>query len=100
MQNPRPPEGYWHILALQFRKNRIAMAGLGVIFALFAVALGADFIANDKPLVMKYQGQVYFPVLKDYAVRLGIARWESQFQNVSFKEFAKDNFKDGDWFQS
>jgi peptide/nickel transport system permease protein len=94
------PEGYWHVLALQFRKNRIAMAGFAVILALFAVAIGADFIANDKPLVMNYQGQIYFPVLKDYAVWLGMSRWEPRFQNVSFKEFAKDNFKSGDWFQS
>jgi peptide/nickel transport system permease protein len=97
MENERRPEGYWHVLAQQFRKNRIAMAGLAVILAFFAIAAAADVIANDKPLVMKYQGKFYFPALKDYAVRLGVSRWDPQFQNVSFKQFAKDNFKDGDW---
>src|SRR6185436_6772203 len=61
--------------------------------------LTADFIAGDKPLVMKYQGRILFPVLKDYAVRLGISQWEPQFQNISFKEFANANFKPEDWAQ-
>jgi peptide/nickel transport system permease protein len=99
MPDERPPEGYWHIVARQFRRNRVAMAGLLVIAAFFCIALAADFIANDKPLVMKYQGRVYFPVFKDYAVWLGLSRWEVRFQNISFKEFEKENFKSGDWAQ-
>jgi peptide/nickel transport system permease protein len=97
MENERRPEAYWQIVARQFRKNRIAVAGLGVIFAFFVLAAVADFIANDKPLVMKYRGEIYFPAVKDYAVWLGISRWSPEFQNVAFKEFARTNFKDGDW---
>jgi len=97
MENERRPEAYWHIVARQFRKNRIAVAGLGVIFVFFVLAAVADFIANDKPLVMKYRGEIYFPAVNDYAVWLGISRWKPEFQNVAFKEFAQTNFKDGDW---
>jgi peptide/nickel transport system permease protein len=97
MHEKQRPESYWHILALQFRKNRIAMLGLAVIAVFFAVAMTADFIANDKPLLMKYQGKMYFPAFSDYAVWLGISHWDPQFQNIAFKEFAKANFKDGDW---
>jgi peptide/nickel transport system permease protein len=82
-----------------FRKNRIAVLGLIFVLSFFVIAGLADFIANDKPLVMKYQGRTYFPVLKDYAVWLGISRWEPQFQNISFKDFAASNFKSGDWAQ-
>jgi peptide/nickel transport system permease protein len=91
------PEGYWHIVARRFRSNRIAMAGFFVVLILFAIAIAADFIANDKPLLMKYQGRIYFPVLEDYAVRLGLSRWEPQFQNVAFKEFARSHFGSRDW---
>ncbi len=93
----KAPEDYWSIVARQFRKNTIAVFGLIVVLSLFAVALAADFLANDKPLVMSYRGRVYFPVLKDYAVRLRLARWPAEFQNISYKDFVAANFADGDW---
>jgi peptide/nickel transport system permease protein len=99
MKNEQRPEGYWRVLARQFRRNRIAVAGLVIILVLFAVAAAADFIANDEPLVMKYDGTIYFPILKDYFVRLGIAQWPPQFQNIRFKDFAEREFKSGDWAQ-
>ena len=89
MKNERRPEGYWRVLIRQFYKSRVGTTGLLVIVALFVVAASADLIANDKPLVMRYQGRLYFPVLKNYA----------NFQNIGFKEFAQRNFKDGDWAQ-
>jgi peptide/nickel transport system permease protein len=96
---PRPAvsENYWAILSKQFRKNRLAVVGLAVVIGLFGVALTADFVANDKPLVMRYQGRLYFPVLKDYAVWIGASQWQREFQNISFKEFVAANFKDDAW---
>lgn len=99
MKRVQRPEGYWHIVSRQFRRNRVAVAGLVVVLLLFILAAFADFIANDKPLVMKYRNEVYFPVLKDYAAWLGIARWEAPFQNVSFKDFVVSNFEKSDWAQ-
>ncbi len=90
-------ESYPSIVIRQFRKNAVAVAGLGIVLVLFAVALFADFIANDKPLVMKYSGAIYSPVLRDYAVWAGLARWPREFQNISYKEFTAANFKEGDW---
>jgi peptide/nickel transport system permease protein len=93
----RPPETYGQVVSRQFRKNKIAVAALVLVLALFAVALLADFIANDKPLVMAHEGELYFPALKDYAVWAGVSRWQVQFQNISYKEFAAENFGEGDW---
>src|SRR5436190_5537393 len=96
----RPPENYWTIVSRQFRKNRVAVFGLIIVLVLFFVALGADFIANDKPLVMKYRSGLYFPVLKEYAVWLHLSQWPREFQNISFKEFVEANFSEPDrvWF--
>ncbi|HYR41520.1 MAG TPA: ABC transporter permease [Terriglobia bacterium] len=91
------PRDYWSIVGRQFRRNRIAVAGLAVVAGFFAIALLADFVANDKPLVMIYQGRIYFPVIKDYAVWLHLSRWQREFQNISYKEFVAANFKAGDW---
>lgn len=97
MANGQQPESYWHIVYRQFRNNHIAVAGLWIVAGLFLVAAIADGLANDRPLVMKYQGQVYFPMAEDYAARLGVSSLPTQFRNISFKEFAAQNFKPGDW---
>jgi len=93
----RLPEDYWSIVIRQFRRNRLAISGAVVVAFLFALALLADFIANDKPLVMKYQGTLYFPAFKDYAVWVGVSRWPTEFQNILFKDFVRQNFTEGDW---
>jgi peptide/nickel transport system permease protein len=90
-------ESYWTTLSKQFRKNKPAVLGLIFVLGLFGMALMADFLANDKPLVMRYRGQIYFPVLKDYAVWIGASRWQPEFQNISFKDFVAANFRDDDW---
>ena len=49
-----------------FRNNRRAFVSLWVFLALFAVTLPAEFIANDKPLLIQYDGGYYFPVFAAY----------------------------------
>jgi peptide/nickel transport system permease protein len=49
------------------------------------MALTADFVANDKPLYCSYKGNSYFPVFKEYAVGLGLAKWEGEFLNIDWK---------------
>jgi peptide/nickel transport system permease protein len=93
----RRPEDYWNLVARQFRKNRISVAGLAIVMGLFMIALAADFIASDKPLVMRYRGETYFPVLRDYAVWMGVSAWQTEFLNISYKDFVARNFADEDW---
>jgi peptide/nickel transport system permease protein len=88
---------YWHGVARHFRQNRTAVFGLAIICVLLSVAILADFLANDEPLMMHYQGRIYIPVLKDYAVQIGLSRWQPEFQNISFKRLAAESFKAGDW---
>ena len=49
-----------------FCNNRRAFVSLWVFLALFAVTLPAEFIANDKPLLIQYEGGYYFPVFATY----------------------------------
>ena len=50
-----------------FRQNRRAFGALVIFSILFALSLPAEFIANDKPLLLKYRDGYYVPVLKFYA---------------------------------
>ncbi|MCH4562786.1 ABC transporter permease [Halomonas sp. EGI 63088] len=49
-----------------FRHNQRAWVSLWIFLALFGLSLAAELIANDKPLVMKIDGQWYTPLLVDY----------------------------------
>jgi microcin C transport system permease protein len=49
-----------------FRKNRRGYYSLVIFSLLFGVSLFAEVLSNDKPLLVKYQGEYYFPLLKAY----------------------------------
>ena len=49
-----------------FRANRRGVVCLCIFTVLFAISLFAEFVANDRPLVMRYRGEWYFPVLTNY----------------------------------
>ncbi len=51
---------------LQFKKNRRGYVSLWIFLFLFITTLFAEFIANDKPLFINYDGHYYFPIFKNY----------------------------------
>ena len=51
----------------RFRNNRRGYASLWIFLALFGLSLCAEIIANDKPLIVRYDGQFYFPIVKNQA---------------------------------
>ena len=48
----------------QFRRNRRAWWSLWLLLAVFVITLGAELIANDKPLLVRYQGHLIVPLLE------------------------------------
>ena len=50
----------------QFKRNRRGYWSLYIFLGLFILSLGAEFIANDKPLLIRYDHQLYCPVLFSY----------------------------------
>ena len=49
-----------------FKANRRGYVSLWLFAVLFAVSLAAELIANDRPLLIRYQGSLYFPVFITY----------------------------------
>lgn len=49
-----------------FRANRRGYWSLWIFLALFAISLSSDFIANDRPLLVSYKGELLVPMLVDY----------------------------------
>src|SRR5438309_11605384 len=51
-----------------FKANRRGYWSFWIFLVLFTVSLFANFIANDKPLVVKYDVRPYWPVIFNYSV--------------------------------
>jgi microcin C transport system permease protein len=50
----------------RFLRNRRGSLSLAVLALLFCVSMGAELIANDQPLLIRYHQQWYVPVLFSY----------------------------------
>ncbi|GGC79816.1 ABC transporter permease [Chelatococcus reniformis] len=49
-----------------FRANRRGYYSFWIFVVLFAVTLGAEFVANDRPIIAVYKGELLFPAFVDY----------------------------------
>ena len=70
----------------QFKKNKRALFSAYFIGFMALIALFADFIANNKPLYAKLNGETFFPVIKQYGVDLGLTSWDEDMQNIVWKD--------------
>lgn len=95
--DPDPSPSPWAAAALQFRRNSRAMAGLGVIVALSAVALSADLLAGNVPLMLKWRGGTHFPAVRGYAVAVGLATWPTGLAGTNFKDLDRSGLTEDEW---
>ncbi|MDT8326206.1 MAG: ABC transporter permease [Roseovarius sp.] len=49
-----------------FRRNRRAYWSLILFVIVFGISLFAEFVANDKPILVQYRGELYMPVFQFY----------------------------------
>ena len=50
----------------RFRRNRLGWVSLWLFAGLLLLSMGAELVANDKPLLLGYKGELYMPALKRY----------------------------------
>ena len=50
----------------RFRRNRLGYWSLLAFVVLVLLSMAAELVSNDRPLLVRYQGQLYLPVLNDY----------------------------------
>ncbi len=49
-----------------FKANRRGYWSFWIFLVLFVVSLFAEFIANDRPILVSYDGELYFPSFVTY----------------------------------
>ena len=79
-----------------FKAKKRGYWSLWVITVLMVLSLFAEFIANDKPLMMTYEGDVYFPVLVTYPETTfgGVFETETEYRSEPVQQLIKDG---GGW---
>ncbi|MDM0118940.1 ABC transporter permease [Variovorax arabinosiphilus] len=61
--SPSPGQRAWR----RFKRNRLGFWSLVIFSVLVVASLFAEVLSTDKPLVVRYEGTTYFPVLRDYS---------------------------------
>ncbi|MBI5277980.1 MAG: ABC transporter permease [Burkholderiales bacterium] len=50
----------------RFRRNRLGFTSLAIFLVLVTASLFAELLSNDKPFVVRYNGEFYFPMVNTY----------------------------------
>ncbi|MGY8524127.1 ABC transporter permease [Paracidovorax citrulli] len=60
--SPSPRQRAWQ----RFRRNRLGYWSLLIFVVLFVLSMMAEVLSSDRPLLVRYQGDYYFPIVKSY----------------------------------
>jgi microcin C transport system permease protein len=71
-----------------FRANSRGFWSLWIFLAVFVASLFAEFIANDRPLLVSYEGELYYPALVTYPETTfgGIFQTEAEYRELEVQE--------------
>lgn len=72
----------------RFRANKVAFVSLLIFGVIFLLSSMVEFIANDKPLLVKYDGNWYTPVVKIYPETTfgGVFETETEYKDTVVKQ--------------
>ncbi|WP_207308813.1 ABC transporter permease [Marinobacter caseinilyticus] len=78
-----------------FRNNRRGYWSLWIFLALFGLSLLGELWANEKPLVVSYQGELYFPLVQEIPEETfgGFLPTEADYRDA----FVRDEIEDNGW---
>ncbi len=83
----------------QFRANTRGYWSFWVFMGLLAVCLFAPFIANDKPIIVQYDGGLYFPTFVNYPETIfgGDFETEAEYRDAFVQDLINDSNGNGGW---
>ena len=76
-----------------FKSNKRGWYSFLIFTFLFLVSIFADFIANEKPLLIKYQNQIYLPIINEYSETTfgGDFETEADYRDPFVKDLINNN---------
>lgn len=78
-----------------FKKNKRAYCSFLLLIFIFVLSLFSELISNDKPLIVKYKNELYFPVFHNYSDEF----WGGDFPTVAnySDSLIQNNIKQNGW---
>ncbi len=78
-----------------FKKNKRAYCSFLLLIFIFVLSLFSELISNDKPLIVKYKNELYFPVFHDYSDEF----WGGDFPTAAnySDSLIQNNIKQNGW---
>ena len=81
---------------MRFRRNRLGYWSLWVFGILVVLSLFAEILSTDRPLVVRYEGRTYFPVLQVYSEKTFGGDFETPADYLD--PFIRERItRDGNW---
>jgi microcin C transport system permease protein len=81
---------------LRFKSNRRGYISLWIFSILFVLCFFAEVLSNDKPLVVNYNGEFYFPVINEYSETTFGGDFETEADYTD--SFVRDQLtRNGNW---
>ncbi|MFW2077353.1 ABC transporter permease [Acinetobacter sp. ULE_I010] len=76
----------------RFKNNRLGFCCFILFIIIFILSLGAEFIANDKPLLVKYNDSYYTPVFKTYPETTfgGVFETEADYRDPAVQQLIEN----------
>ena len=78
----------------RFRGNKLGYRSLLIFSILVVLSLFAEVLSNDKPLLLRFQGEFYFPLVRDYSEKTFGGDFETPADYLD--PFIRDKLKAGD----
>jgi microcin C transport system permease protein len=77
---------------MNFRSNRRGFWSLWIFLGLFTITLFAEFVANDKPLLVRYDSHFYFPIFYEYPETVfgGFLPTEADYRDPEVAELIRE----------
>lgn len=77
----------------KFKKNRRGYFSFLFLTSLFSLTLFAEFIANDKPLLLRFNGDFYFPIFHEISEKTfgGIFETAADFRDPEVQKLIEKN---------
>ena len=79
---------------LRFKRNRLGYWSLRIFCAMLVLSLFAELISNDRPLVVRYNGEFYFPMVISYSEKTFGGDFETATDYLD--PFIREQFSQGD----
>ncbi|GAC1370558.1 MAG: ABC transporter permease [Aquirhabdus sp.] len=75
----------------RFKANRFGYVSFWIFLAIFFLSLSANFIANDRPILMSYKGHFYSPVFTQYSEQMfgGAFETEANYRDPVVQQLIK-----------